>query len=125
MLAVMARRPDEHEDWQTALDQTTRTLERFLQIFLSLVAVAILLGSVFIMLKLDASSRSQGGRLYVAAGALVLLGLVDSQYGRLMRRREIGYGLSESPEYRHYRLGSLLLLLLAALVLFGFALFLP
>lgn len=121
----MARRPDDHERWQTALDQATRTLERFLQIFLGIVAVAILLGSVFIMVKLDASFRSQGGRFYVAAGALVLLGLVDSQFGRLMQRRELGFGLTESPEYRRYRLGSLLLLFLAALVLFGLALFLP
>lgn len=107
------------------MEQITRALERFLQVILGIVAAAILVGSVFIMLNLDASSRSQGGRLYVALGALVLLGLVDSQFARLAQRRESLFSLTESAEYRRYRIGSLLLLLLATLVLFGLALFLP
>jgi hypothetical protein len=98
-----------------------RTLTAFLQVLLGFVAVAILAGAVFLMWVMDAGSRSQGGRFYVALGAVVLLGLVDTQFARLMRRQF----LWDSTPYRRYRLLSLLFLALAAAGLLGLALFLP
>lgn len=106
------------------LDQVDHTLDRFLRTLLLGAAVAILVGAVFLMLKLDASSRSQGGRWFVAVAALVALGAVDSRFGWLVRRRE-PFILTETPGYRRYRVRSLLLLLASAVVLFGLAWLLP
>jgi len=98
--------------------------ERFLQILFVIVAVAIFSGGVFIMLTMDAASRSAGGRFYVAVAVLVLLGAVDTQVGRLVRRRT-PLSLIESAEYRRYRIRSVLLMGLSALVLVVFALLCP
>ena len=105
------------------LDQVARGLERFLLVFLGGVAVAILVIAVVMITTMETGSGSQGGRFYVAAAAALLLGAVDTQFGRLMRRR-LPLLLIDTPEYRRYRIGSLLLLFLATLALFGLALLL-
>jgi hypothetical protein len=106
----------------TSLEQLAGALQRFLQIVLWVVAVAVFAGSLLIMLNMDAASRSQGGRLYVAAGAIVVLGAVDTQYTRLARGR---LALSDTGAYRRYQHRSLLLLLLSAVALVAAALLLP
>jgi hypothetical protein len=106
------------------LDQLSLALDTLLRILLGIVAVAIMAGAVVMMVSIDGGPGSQGGRWYVAVAALLLLGAVDSQYAWLLRRRE-PLSLTESPGYRRYRIGSLLLLLAAAVVLLGLAWLLP
>ena len=108
---------------QHLLAGLTRILERVLLIFLSLFTVAILAGAVFLMLQMDGSSSSQGGRYYVAIAAILILGAIDSQFHRLVKRR-IPLSLTTTPEERLYRMVSLLLLLFFAVVLIGLAWFL-
>lgn len=69
------------------LGHSADVLARFLSILLCVVAIVILVGGVFIMLTMDAGSRGQGGRFYVAIIVLLLLGAVDTQFVRLLRRR--------------------------------------
>jgi hypothetical protein len=76
---------------------------------LIVVALLVVGGAAWVMFDMDASSRSQGGRFYVAVGALVLLGVLD----RLAGGR------------RDQALASLVVMLLAAVVLVGLALWLP
>lgn len=78
----MVKSPDDRQRSSPPFEQVTRTLDRGLSILLGLLTIAILVGAVFLMLKMDSSSRSQGGRFYVAIAALVLLGAVDSQFRR-------------------------------------------
>ena len=120
----MLRPPDNHERGRSGLEQSARMLDRFLRILLGIVAVAILMGSTLIMLTMDTASRSQGGRLYVAVAAVLLLGAVDTQFARLARRRR-PLSLIEPAEYSRYRVLSCLLLLLSTLALVGLALLLP
>jgi hypothetical protein len=80
---------------------------------------------VVLMLKMEGGSGSQGGRFFVAIAALMLLGAVDSQYGRLVRRRVPLFSLETTMEQRRYRAVSLVLLLVSAVVLIGLAWCLP
>jgi hypothetical protein len=109
-----------------SLGELARWLDRFLRIFLGVVAVGIVAGAVLLMLTMDGGSRSQGGRLYVAVAALLLLGAVDRQYARLAERRRplLMVGPGEAAYWR-YVVRSAGLLLLAAVVLVGLALLLP
>jgi hypothetical protein len=116
--------PREREPIMAGLEQTANTLDIFLRILLSIVSVATVAGAIFLMLKMDSSSRSQGGRFYVAIAALVILGAVDSQFRKLVARRApFSVGTTEAES--RYGLISLLLLLLSAVVLFGAAWLLP
>lgn len=116
--------PREREPIMTALDQTANTLDTFLRVLLGIVSVATVAGAVFLMLKMDGGSRSQGGRFYVAIAALVILGAVDSQFRKLVTRRA-PFSLTTTEAESRYSLVSLLLLLIAAVVLFGVAWLLP
>jgi hypothetical protein len=122
----MVEPPDDQQrrEFIAALDRFARTLERALSILLGLVAIAIPAGAIFLMLKMDAGSRSQGGRFYVALAALVAFGAVESQLARLVRRRA-PLSLTTTAVERRYTLVSLLLMLVAAVVLIGLALLLP
>jgi hypothetical protein len=122
----MLDQPDDRERVVRALDQTARILERFLQILLSIGAVAVFSGAVWIMLIMDSGSRSQGGRLYVAIGAAVALGAIESQFERLaLRRRPLWRHGAGERTYRRNLLLRVALLLLAALLLVGLALIMP
>jgi hypothetical protein len=116
--------PREREPIMARLDQTANTLDIFLRILLSVVAVATLAGAVFLMLKMDSGSRGQGGRFYVAIAALVILGAVDSQFRKLVVRRA-PFSLTTTEAESRYSLVSLLLLLISAVVLIGAAWLLP
>jgi hypothetical protein len=97
-------------------------LDAFLRVFLAMVAAAIVVGAVILMLRLDASLRSQGGRFFVAGAAVVLLALVESRFAWLERRRR---GWFDATASQRYGLRSLLFLLAAVVVLGGLALLLP
>ena len=119
-----ANLPREREPIMKALDQTANTLDSYLRILLGIVAVATLAGAIFLMLKMDNGSRSQGGRFYVAIAALVILGAVDSQFRKLVERRA-PFSLTTTEAESRYASISLLVLLLSAVVLFGAAWRLP
>jgi hypothetical protein len=116
--------PPERERVTTALKQTANTLETFLRVFLSLIAVATVAGAIFLMLKMDGGSRSQGGRFYVAIAALFILGAVDSQFRKLVERRA-PFSIGTTEAESHYALISLLLLLVSGVILFGAVWLLP
>jgi hypothetical protein len=121
---TVANPPPERESITTGLRRTANTLETFLRIFLGFIATATIAGAIFVMLKMDGGSRSQGGRFYVAIAALFILGAVDSQFRKLVERRApFSFGTTEAES--HYALVSLLLLLVSGVILFGAAWLLP
>ena len=101
-------------------------LERFLRILLGIVAVAVFAGGVFLLMVMSGTARGLGERLSVAVGAVLLLGGVDAQFGRLAERRRPFWrsGPGEAA-YRRYQVRSAVLLVLSALVLVGLAVLLP
>jgi uncharacterized membrane protein len=116
--------PNERERTRRTLERTARALESFLLVFLGIIAVAIIVVAILMIGSMDDASGSQGGRLFVALAAVVLLGAVDSQIERVMRRRR-RFSLTRPTRYGRYSLLSLPLLAVAAVVLFGCALYLP
>lgn len=107
-----------------ALERTAKALETLLWTLLVAVSFATVAGAIFLMLRMDAGSRSQGGRFYVALVALAILGGIDSAIGKLVvRRAPLSWGTTEIE--RRYALVSLLFLLLAAVILFAAAFYLP
>lgn len=104
-----------------ALDRTRRVLERPLLVVLGIAAVVILIGAVFVMRSVSPVS---GGRLYVALAAVLILGAVDTQIGRvLFRRRPIR--LDEPIYDPRYKIISVLVLVASAILLIGLALYMP
>jgi hypothetical protein len=83
----------------------------------------ILIGAIFLMLQID-NAQNDGTRNYIAIAALVLLGAVDSQIGRFIKRR-IRFSLTTTPEEQRFGIVSLLLMFVFAVVLFDLALLLP
>ncbi|HEY2919628.1 MAG TPA: hypothetical protein VGK77_11625 [Candidatus Binatia bacterium] len=122
--ASIANPVHEREPIMKALDQTANALDTFLRLLLGIVSVATVAGAIFLMLKMDSGSRSQGGRFYVAIAALVILGAVDSQFRKLVVRRA-PFSLTTTEAESRYSLVSLLLLLISAVVLIGAAWLLP
>jgi len=115
---------DEPQRGESPMEKATRTLELGLFVFSAVTAIAIFAGAVFLIAKIEGDSRSQGGRYYVAVAAIIALGAVDWQIGRLLRR-PYALGLATTRCERNYRIVSLLLMFAAAIVLFGLAWGLP
>jgi hypothetical protein len=116
--------PQESAPAMEGLKKTADTLETLLRLLLGAVSFATVAGAIFLMLKMDGGSRSQGGRFYLAIAALVILGAVDSAFRKLViRRAPFSFGTTEAES--RYALISLLLLLISAVVLFGAAWLLP
>lgn len=95
-----------------------RTREPGLWALLSFVTGAIVTGAFFVMFAMDEGSRAQGGRYYVAIGALVILGVLDTQIERFAIRLAPRRPWTTPPERRYAGI-SLLLWLAAAVVLLG------
>jgi hypothetical protein len=114
--------PNHQDDRQSkgTLEELSETLEGVLRLLLALGAVGILAGAVAIIATIDGGSKSQGGRYFVAIGALVALGWIDSRFAALEWRR---YSLMTCywPRYRRYRILSLSLMLFAGVFLIGLA----
>lgn len=85
---------------------------------------AIVAGTLYIMLHMEAGSRNQGGRFYLALAALVVLAFVETQIERVVIRR-VPWQLGVSGPQRRYAGVCLLLLLASAVVLIAGALALP
>lgn len=104
-----------------ALDRASNALERFLAVLLGVVAVAVLAGGGLIIARMDASSRSQGGRFYVALAVVLALGAIEGQAMWLARRRWGSVGLFDASDgaRRVAALGLLALVLAAALLVFA------
>jgi hypothetical protein len=114
--------PQAADGFIRALDHTRSSMERVLRVFLGVFFVSILGGAVFLMLQLDSGHRQV--RLYVAIAALLLLGTLDTQVERLLRRRT-PFSIAPTEAERRYSGLSLLVLLAAAVVLIGLAWLLP
>jgi hypothetical protein len=116
--------PQEAAPVMNALKRTADTLETLLRLLLCAVSFAIVAGAIFLMLKMDSGSRSQGGRFYIAIAALVILGVVDSAFRKLViRRAPLSFGTTDAES--RYAMISLLLLLVSGVILFGAAWLLP
>ena len=101
-----------------------RSIENFLLLSLGVAAVIVFAGAILIMVDMDRSSVSQGGRYYVAVFALFALGAIDLQIQKVWRRR-LPFSLGTLPQERVYALISLLSLIAAGAVLIGVAWALP
>jgi hypothetical protein len=106
------------------LDRVNRPLDLLLRLVLTLVAVGIVAGAVFIMVKMDDAWREKGGRYLVATGAFVLLIGVDTLLSRLAWRRFLA-GLTPASGYQQRASRATLALVFAAVFLFSQALWLP
>lgn len=113
-------------DRVSPLDRSANVLERMLGRLLGLVSLVVFaLGAVMIA-NIDASSRSQGGRFYVAVATVVVLGVLNERANWLARRRWKAPGFfGMSDEARRFTLLSTLGLVLAAVLLLGLALLMP
>ena len=114
----------EREPIVTALAQTANALDTFLRVLLGIVAIATLAGAIFLILKIDGRFGSQGGRFYVAIVALLILGAIDSQFQKLVTRRQPFSLTTTEAEWRYAMVG-LSLMLVSAVLLIGLAWFLP
>ena len=97
-----------------------RSIENFLLLLLGLATVVVFVGAILIMIDMDASSASQGGRYYVAVFALFALGAIDVPIQKILKRR-LPFNLGTTPQESRYALISLLLLIAAGVVLIGVA----
>jgi hypothetical protein len=116
-----------HNDpFETAepLERINRPADLFLRLLLAAAAVAIIVGAVILMLKMNETWRSQGGRYLVAVGAFILLIGVDTQLSRLAWRRFLA-GLTTASGYQQRSSRATLILVFAAVFLFSQALLLP
>jgi hypothetical protein len=69
-----------NEGFLRALDTTEHALARVLQILLGVAAVGVVAGGVWMISHMDASSRSQGGDIFVGVGVLVALASIAGMY---------------------------------------------
>jgi uncharacterized membrane protein YciS (DUF1049 family) len=70
------------------LDQVESGLTLFYRVFLIIVAVAAVLGAIFLFRYIDQGSWTQGGAFFIVIGLLLFLGWVISQFAWLRRRQE-------------------------------------
>jgi hypothetical protein len=122
----MMKQPDDRERWERRSEHASQALERLLRIILGGLAAAVFAGGVFALVAMSSTSEGRGSRLIVAVAAVLLLGWVHTQFGRLaLRRRPLWMSGPGESAYRRYLLRSAALLLLSALVLVGLAVLLP
>ena len=105
--------------------QTVRVvsgLHRLLLVFLlSGVTATVLLG-LFFMTTVGRGREHLGGRLAVAAAAILLLGLIDGHANRLMNRKRPLHA-PDPPGYRRFIVWSSIAFFVPAALLLGAALF--
>ena len=63
-----------------ALDMTEHTLAGVLKILLGVAAGGVVAGAIWMIIHMDASSRSQAGDIFVVVGALVALACIAGMY---------------------------------------------
>jgi hypothetical protein len=102
-------------------DRPTDSPEAVLRVLLRSLAAAVIVIAMAVMWTMGEGSASQGGRFYVAVIAIVVLGAINAQQTRLLRRR-LPFAVGTLPEERRHARASLLMLLLVSGLLLGFAL---
>lgn len=120
---MFSDKPNPREPKHT-LEELSGILESLLLALLAVGAVGVLAGAVAIIATMEDGSKSQGGRYFVAVGAVVALGWLDQQLMHLVWRR---YALIDGDWSRYRRVCVLsgLLLLVIAVLLIGLARLLP
>jgi hypothetical protein len=108
---------------EPALRAIATKLEILLSIVLGALVLIIPSVAILIMATMAEGTRAQGGRFYVAIAALAVLGVVNSQIGRILRRR--APGITPSPDERRHAALSLILFPICAFLLIGLAWRLP
>jgi hypothetical protein len=103
-----------------SLRQAADALATLLSVGLWLGAVVVFGLATAIIWTMEPSSASQGGRYFVAVGALVALLFIDRQMTLLVRRR-LPFSISTLPAERRYHRKSFLLLVAAGAFLLGLA----
>lgn len=98
--------------------------ERPLWIVFIVAAVTVVASAVYLMLRMDAGSKGQGGRFYVALFATILVGVVSSPIEKILHRL-VPFDLATTPPERRFAAIALATCVLSALVLFGAAFLLP
>lgn len=107
-----------------APDHRSAQIERTVHAVLVVTACVVTTGTLVLIVTMERGSVSQGGRFFVALGALVFLGTLENQVAAFARRYwPLELGTSE-PERRCART-CLLLLASAAVILLGAAFLLP
>jgi hypothetical protein len=106
------------------VEKVSRPVDLFLRVLLTFAAVAVIACAVLIMIKMNETWKSQGGRYLVAVGAFVLLIGVDSQLSRLAWRRFLA-GMTPAAGYQQRASRATILLVFAGVFLFSQALWLP
>ena len=76
------------EWWLRALDSTQYTLGTILQVITGFIAGAVIVGGVWLIVHMDAGSKSQGGGFYVMLGVLAALLWVGGIFMNLWWRRQ-------------------------------------
>ena len=70
------------------LDRTERVLVTLLRVVLTLSLIAVLVVGTLMILRMDASSRSQGGAVYVGLATLALAGVVIGTLVSIRKQRK-------------------------------------
>ena len=113
---------DPLEDERQKTARVVAGLHRFLLIFLLSGATATVLLGLFLMMTVGSGREHLGGRLAVAAAAILLLGLIDGHANRLMNRKRPLLA-PDPPGYRRFGIWSSIAFFVAAALLLGVALF--
>jgi hypothetical protein len=112
------------EEHSSALAEHARRVERLLGLLLAFAAGFTVVFSAGLMVAVGGGRAHLGGRLAVAVAGLLLLGVIDTQATRLAKRRR-PLLTPDPPGYRRFVVWSTLGLLVAAVLLFGLAWYLP
>ena len=110
----------DHERQKTA--QLVSGLHRFLLIFLLSGATATVLLGLLLMMTVGKGRENLGGRLAVAAAAILLLGLIDGHANKLMNRKRPLHA-PDPPGYRRFVVWSSIAFFVPAALLMAMALF--
>jgi hypothetical protein len=114
----------DHADHAVVIKPLNAVVEFCIKLLLCLVAIGIIGGAVFLMVKMSEAMQEQGGRYLVAVGAFVLLIGVDTQFTRLAWRR-FQLDLTAPGGYQRYTARATLVLAFAGVFLFTLAFFMP
>jgi hypothetical protein len=108
---------------EPALRAIATKLEIVLSIVLGALVLVIPSTAILIIATMAEGTQAQGGRFYVAIVALALLGAVNSQIGRILRRR--APSITTSPDEQRHAALTLILFPIVTILLIGLAWRLP
>lgn len=104
----------------------TRGLEAFVVLLSVVLMLVVCGGAIMIMHDMEASSKNQGARYYVAVAAIVALAWLETQIGKMVQRRRTFTLLGPESVYsRPYAVWSCLALTACGFALLAIAHLLP